>query len=674
LEIANQNFQKGNYNEALQLVKKIEKRDDISPEDRLSVLMLKGWIYKLTRQIIKGVEVGNLAYELSQKLNNTLSCINALLFKAQVYWLGKHKEANKLILEAEKLLDSLFDVPKSTYSRIKSEILYYKALLKSSKEDHQQALDLAMKSLDLAEHAGSKLLIAINLSLLARISLNLGEFNAALDYGLKNLELQRKISVQSAIAQSLSLVGFVYNYKGDFNKAINHCKQSLKIKEIRDETKIEVYGTLGYIYTFKGETNKAIKYHEKAVDLAEKLDRKAQLAVNTMALGTVQSMRGNLSIAIEYYQRALSIAEEIRSYFVIGMTLMNLIQIYSQETTLKQAEQYLPRSKVLADQNEGQFTHMYLHARAYFLYKRGRSRDRVEAEILWKKIIDDKIYNPTIYILTLWSLCMYLIDEMEMSNDMQLLDEINPIIQRLINIGEKTHSYSTIAYTKFFQAKLALIQMDIEKSKLLLTQAQRVAELHDLSITAIYISNEHDTLLEQAKTWEKLNKDNAPISERIKFAAIDGIKETLLGKGIQQTSELIDEDPILILITGEGGVLLFSNPFSKDIGFEEDLISGFLTAFNDFSGELFSKSLDRAKFDDYTLLMDSIGSFSVSYLFKGKTYLAKQKLTKLIEKIQKNNSIMDTLSRFYETSQVVEVKDIPILGSLLSEIFAPQTK
>lgn len=56
------------------------------------------------------------------------------------------------------------------------------------------------------------------------------------------------------------------------------------------------------------------------------------------------------------------------------------------------------------------------------------------------------------------------------------------------------------------------------------------------------------------------------------------------------------------------------------------IIGGYLTAINQFGDEIFSEGLDRAKYGEYTVLMKSVDPFLVCYLFKGQSFLAKQKL------------------------------------------------
>ena len=93
----------GKVEEALEIVINFEKMSKITPKDRLSALLLKGSIYNFTHQHKKAVEVGGLAYSMSQELGLVPESIEALLIKAWMLRLGKVGEALKLILEAEKV-------------------------------------------------------------------------------------------------------------------------------------------------------------------------------------------------------------------------------------------------------------------------------------------------------------------------------------------------------------------------------------------------------------------------------------------------------------------------------------------------------------------------------------------------------------------------------------------
>lgn len=154
---------------------------------------------------------------------------------------------------------------------------------------------------------------------------------------------------------------------------------------------------------------------------------------------------------------------------------------------------------------------------------------------------------------------------------------------------------------------------------------------------------------------------------------MNGVLERIQGKRAVEPPESIDEQSTVLLILAEGGVLVFSYPFSNEWKVDEDLFSSFLSAFTSFSSEFFSKELDRVKFGDEMMLMESIGSFSFCYLFKGQTYLARQKLTKFTEEIQNNSSLWQSLEQHYKSSQILKLKESPPLESVITEIFTSKS-
>jgi hypothetical protein len=256
-----------------------------------------------------------------------------------------------------------------------------------------------------------------------------------------------------------------------------------------------------------------------------------------------------------------------------------------------------------------------------------------------------------------------------MTNDLEVLEEITPLITQLLDSAEKSGSYSILCETHLMQAKLSLLTFDIKKAQRFLIQAQHIAERFSLKLLAIKISNEHDLLLKQLNMWENLKESSSSLKERMEFARLNEQMENIVQKRVVEAPELLDEEPVLLLIITEGGTRLFSNSFSEDWDFEEDLVSSFLTAFNSFSEEILSEGFDRAKLGQYTVLMESVANFSVCYLFKGQTYLATKKLTRFTEGIQNTTSIWKTLESYNETSQVLEIEDNIPLKTLIANIF-----
>lgn len=88
-----------------------------------------------------------------------------------------------------------------------------------------------------------------------------------------------------------------------------------------------------------------------------------------------------------------------------------------------------------------------------------------------------------------------------------------------------------------------------------------------------------------------------------------------------------------------------------------------------FIKELFSEGLDRAIFGEDTLLMKSTPLFFISYISKGNTYYALQKINAFIENIQKDENIWKKLLKYYQANRSIQLGEIPLLESLISERF-----
>ena len=84
---------------------------------------------------------------------------------------------------------------------------------------------------------------------------------------------------------------------------------------------------------------------------------------------------------------------------------------------------------------------------------------------------------------------------------------------------------------------------------------------------------------------------------------------------------------------------------------------------------MFSEGLDRVIFGEYTLLMKSIQPFFISYIIKGDSYRAIQKLNYFIEYIQKGDNIWQRLLKYFQKNQPIHLKDIPLLESSITETF-----
>ena len=141
-----------------------------------------------------------------------------------------------------------------------------------------------------------------------------------------------------------------------------------------------------------------------------------------------------------------------------------------------------------------------------------------------------------------------------------------------------------------------------------------------------------------------------------------------MGKQMMEPPDLVEEDPILLIIMDKAGNAYFNHTFIEDWDHSE-LFSSFISAFNTFSSEVFSKSIDRIKIGENTIFINPVEPFLTCYVSKGQSYPAIKKLNKFSDSIKDKTEIWEKLNKAVKTSQVLDVNNLPLLGTVINEIF-----
>jgi hypothetical protein len=94
-----------------------------------------------------------------------------------------------------------------------------------------------------------------------------------------------------------------------------------------------------------------------------------------------------------------------------------------------------------------------------------------------------------------------------------------------------------------------------------------------------------------------------------------------------------------------------------------------MSAFETFSSEVFSESIDRIKIGENLILINPLESLLVCYVVKGQSYPALQKLHRFSDAIKWNTEIRESLNRALQTGEVLELDNPPSLGDVVNENF-----
>lgn len=625
----------GKYQEALLLLNNFEGKQELTDSDSLSLCLLKSSILNKLGHYQESYKSGEQAYQESQNLKSYLQSIDALVnMSMALVWLGDLDKANNFVVESEDLLKSLI---------------------------HESSIDLEQREASIAY---------VN----AHISWFRGDMNQAIEYGKYSLKLRENLGNKHEIVESLYAIGQSYSVlKSDLDTALKYAERCQGLAEEINHQQMISFNllNLGNISSLKGEFEKALMYYKQCLPFFEESNNIQWISATLTNISIIYLHQGKLNLAVNYLKKSLNLAQETGNNWFIAIGLCNIIETLILKGDVEQAQKYFEELKQLNDKENNKWIEIaYLVSKALILKESPRIHNRAKAEKILKQVIQREIIpNLDINISAIVYLCEILLDELRITNDIGVLDDLNPYIRQLLDLAEKTNSFWILAETYVLQAKLAWLTLDLKEARRLLTQAQKIAEKQGMRRLAAKISIEHDDLLQKLNMWKKLKKSKEGLSKRIQLAKLSDQIEDMILKRREKGLEISEEEPFTLLIITEGGTSLFSHSFIKEKPFESHLFSGFLTTMDYFIREMFSERFDRAKFGEYTLLMKSIPPFFVSYIFKGASYYALQKINYFIDHIQKDESIWQNLMKSYQINKTIHIKEIPILESLIIDIF-----
>jgi tetratricopeptide (TPR) repeat protein len=501
-------------------------------------------------------------------------------------------------------------------------------------------------------------------------TLNLDSDVTYLEKFIKESPHESTVELDHAEAIVKFIKSWFYWGAGVLDPALELLKDSHDIiKRYKEQTFLEsnIYLLLGHLYENKGELDLALSSLKKSLEYI-KLNTILSNGLKGSAfnkLANVYYQMSNLDLAVDYSKKSIEFLEpiEIPIYSIeTSWAYDTLIKLFLDKNSLELAKEYLEYFDQYNKKHGiyGDMIQWYELSEARILKSSNRTRDRAKAEEILKKI--KNIPDASIQLSELY------LEELRTTNNLEILDDIQPLITRLLKESERMNSYSLQAQTILLNGKLSLLRFNIGDARGYLTQAQRIAEEHSLQLLAREISNEHDRLLEYMDKLKNAKESEISISERMNLTALDETVVYMQGRRALDPPEIVKEDSILLLIMDHDGVSYFNHSFIDEWDYH-DLFSSFMSAFNTFSSEIFSDSIDRIKIGENLILIKPIEQFLVCYVIKGQSYPALQKLNRFSDAIKWKPDIWKALNKAVHTSEVLELNNPVSLGEIMNEIF-----
>ncbi len=489
--------EEGKYEDAFQVIFDIEQKGDLSPIEQLSSDLIKGAVMVMLGRYNEVLSLAERIAKDSQNLGKKLQIVDAFILKSRaLYWLRRLDDGLNILEQGERLLKTLID---------------------------ESSLEIKKREAWIAWGRG------VNYK-------DKGEPDLQFKYLEQGLILGKEIGNKEITFKCLMLIGYHFTSQGEFNSALSHIDRSLEIAKLMQNQKITAwsFSNLAFIYCEKGELDKCIKYIKKAYKSYKQTNNKLHFSDSLNSLGWIYMQKGEISRAIRYFERSLTIFKEIGAIFGICNVLDSLIFLTLEKGDFKQANRYYNRLKQInkKEKNQKFVNLLFRFDKALILKRDPHVLDLTKAKSLLEQIINEENVYFGVYIAVVLEFCDILLIILQDTNDLKLLDIIQPHVNQLIEMAKKIHSYSLLAETYLLQAKLELITLDLNEAQQSLISAHQIAEKYGLNLLILRILKEQDELEKQFEKWERFKNSKAIIAERIELSGIDEQLVRMLRKRI----------------------------------------------------------------------------------------------------------------------------------------------
>ncbi len=628
---------------------------------------------------------------------------------------GQFKEAQRA-LESIKKSDLKLSINEKLQSRLlQSKILLYQGNYKKSYKIAEKVYNRFIKNNDFIHSLETICFIILNFNILDDIQ----EIKQWIEIGNEiygNFDEEDNEKINSVKAHYLMVKGVYLIKIGDFEDARITLHQALTLlKESKNEAlKAEILGNLAGLYCKQGNIDIAIENYQQSLDIWEAIENPIAIALVKNELASILALQGDIHLALAILQQELEIVMRYSDKMLIAGYQLNIGLINLEMNRFTQAEEWLELSlknfkniknskkisEVLyyliltniksdnyknANKNfdqlikiENQIENIFVNqwfllSKALILGENKRYLNLGKIEEIYSKILNEKEIDVKITSMALYNLSELQLNYLLKTKDEELLLQLERNLMKLIAYADIQDSYILYIETYLLQAQVAIISKDLQKAYDLLNQARSLAQIKELQRLADEVSNLYDIINAKIELWEKLYRNNASLIDLLELTPYEeGLKEIAQDR---VTKKILDqsEDPILFIIQDPGGTSMFSKKFLPDSEFDEQLISAFLFAINNFMQETFEGkgSIERITYLDYTLLFKPMDPLLICYAFRGRSYTAQQKLDFFAENIEQSKSIWQSLISYTETGLVPDIDDLIILENLVDEIFNP---
>jgi tetratricopeptide (TPR) repeat protein len=353
-------------------------------------------------------------------------------------------------------------------------------------------------------------------------------FDRAIDEAMASLE---KAVSYFQKAKSLDEEAKCYYYLGNWAsvhgkivKGEQYYKRGLAIYDTIDSpvNRAWLLSSLGIFPALYGGRSTGNTWLQEAHDIFLQLNHyqgvahcKSGMGQMYYLLGDIEQVEQSMVGALEYYSQAGEIAQRIGTYFFLVFYLTEVDEI-------KKAENYLHEQSRLVSQLQakegGYITSLHKFTEAFVLAKSPRLIQRVEAQKYFYQFLEKPAPIKLFNIFAIFQLCTLLIDELILTGNQTILQELQSLFQQQKQNIEAYRYYIGQIEILLLESRLALVNEDIDTAFRLVEQAETIAITQELIFFQERVQQAKISLEAELTKWNTLLASNPSIQQKIEAA------------------------------------------------------------------------------------------------------------------------------------------------------------
>ncbi len=508
-------YRKSDLNKALEFLKEAiiirecvnNKRDIAFSLNNIAL------IYQVKGDYQKSLEHFRRSFNYLDKLGNKQAASSTLVNIGSIY-----REKGMLEEALSNFKTSLSLRNEIGNNQAIAESLHCIGLVYLDQGELNTAIDYFQRAMDLREQIGNLYEIALTLSSIGLVNLEKGELEKSLDCFQRVMGLHKNIGNKWEVAWALNNIGIIYERKGDLITALKHQQEGLRIRE-EIENKPEIAFSLyniGLILLKKGELDSALESNKKSLEIFEELGNKQRIGWSLTAIGNVYYHQGKIDTALKYHQDSLQLRYETGNVIEITESLFHLILILVELNDIPLSKQYFQNLSEISESEDHKILHLRKQiSEALILSTSPIDSVKQQAQIIFQEIIDGEIIDHALTILSVSHLCELFLENLRISENFKILDEIKDLILRISLIAKNQKSHSVMVNLYLLQTKLALVEGDLAAGAHYLEQAEQTTKEKGLGRLSLKVKEEQKSFENQYDIWQDLIQSNASIQERL---------------------------------------------------------------------------------------------------------------------------------------------------------------